>query len=328
MRFNDPYEYQTFYERSLGGTAKSTIMAPGTYSMELAAINLGRLLVTRTRVSVPRIVYHGFPKGLTSISFRTSCDGPPTLINGQESSLYSVTVAPAGSDAFSRSYTELTIGNLCIAPDKLAAAAHALLGFAPTVPPTVRLACPPTHLLARLRRLHDALCDLADNVPDVLAHPEVTNAMEQELLRTMIYCLADHTASETIAHVHRRVPIMRRFQQAIDERPGEPIYLAELCATVGVTERTLRNHCLHYLGVGPHRYLWLRRMNQARSALMMADPITTTVTKVANDHGFWELSRFAVEYRSLYNESPSTTLRNVPNSRPPHASWHELLAQS
>ena len=67
--------------------------------------------------------------------------------------------------------------------------------------------------------------------------------------------------------------------------------------------------------MGPIRYLWLRRMQLAHRALVRADRSTATVTDVATAHGFWELGRFAVAYRSLYGESPSVTLSRDPTVR-------------
>jgi AraC-like DNA-binding protein len=61
--------------------------------------------------------------------------------------------------------------------------------------------------------------------------------------------------------------------------------------------------------MGPIRYLTLRRMHLVRRALLKADPSKATVTRLATDHGFWELGRFAVAYRRIFGELPSESLR-------------------
>jgi AraC-like DNA-binding protein len=70
--------------------------------------------------------------------------------------------------------------------------------------------------------------------------------------------------------------------------------------------------CHEYLGMGPKRYLLLRRMNLARQALRQAAPDATSVTDIATRYGFWQLGRFAVEYQSLFGELPSVTFRRQP----------------
>jgi AraC-like DNA-binding protein len=77
-------------------------------------------------------------------------------------------------------------------------------------------------------------------------------------------------------------------------------------------DRTLRQCCQEYLGMGPKRYLLLRRLHLARRTLRQAQPDKTTVTDTATRFGFWQLGRFAVEYQSLFGESPSVTLRQLP----------------
>src|SRR5262252_4190427 len=113
----------------------------------------------------------------------------------------------------------------------------------------------------------------------------------------------------------RRFAIVARFEQFLAANHDRVLYLAEICAAVGTSERTLRNCCHEHLGMGPIRYLWLRRMHLARAALIRADPASATVTSIATDHGFWELGRFSVEYRTLFGESPSVSLRGSPHDR-------------
>jgi transcriptional regulator GlxA family with amidase domain len=61
--------------------------------------------------------------------------------------------------------------------------------------------------------------------------------------------------------------------------------------------------------MGPIRYLTLRRMHLVGRALRRADPSNSTVARIVTDHGFCELGRFSVVYRTLFGESPSETLR-------------------
>src|ERR1043166_6547191 len=92
-----------------------------------------------------------------------------------------------------------------------------------------------------------------------------------------------------------RSAIIARFEELVAAKRGQPLPLEEICKATGVSERTLRIHCHTHLGMSPMRYLWLRRMELARDALMRADPAQSTVTAIATECGFSELERFSVE---------------------------------
>ena len=115
--------------------------------------------------------------------------------------------------------------------------------------------------------------------------------------------------SKRVTSGPRHHAIVARFEEFLEANPNRPLYLAEICPAIGVAERTLRLACEEHLGMGPIRYFSLRRMHLVRCALLCADPSTATVTRIATDHGFWELGRFSVTYRSLFGETPSETLR-------------------
>jgi transcriptional regulator GlxA family with amidase domain len=101
---------------------------------------------------------------------------------------------------------------------------------------------------------------------------------------------------------------MRRFRRAVEENPDQPLYIPELCAAIGVSGRTLRICRQEQLGMSPKQYLTLRRLHLARRALRDSAPGMTTVTDIATRYGFWQLGRFAGEYKSLFGEAPSATL--------------------
>jgi AraC-like DNA-binding protein len=136
-------------------------------------------------------------------------------------------------------------------------------------------------------------------------------ALEEELVHAMVACLTEDPGSgRKTGGNHSKV--VARFEQFLEARQYEPVYLAEICAAIGVSERTLRTCCDEYLGMGPIHYLWLRRMHLAHQALLCADPVSATVTAIATEFGFWELGRFSVEYRTLFGETPSASLHRLP----------------
>ena len=58
----------------------------------------------------------------------------------------------------------------------------------------------------------------------------------------------------------------------------------------------------------PARYLRRRRLNGVRGEFRSPDGAPARVTDIAMRWGFWELGRFASEYRALFGELPSDTL--------------------
>ena len=167
--------------------------------------------------------------------------------------------------------------------------------------------------MSRLLSLHDMVGRLAETTPDIITLPEVGRSLEQALIHLMIRCLTEGATSGMTAGGRRHDAIVARFEGFLEANSGTPLYLTEICAGIGVAERTLRAACEEHLGMGPIRYLSLRRMHLVRRALLRADPLTATVTRLATDHGFWELGRFAVTYRALFDESPSKSLRRPPD---------------
>ena len=102
---------------------------------------------------------------------------------------------------------------------------------------------------------------------------------------------------------------MVRLEEVLAEHPNRSLHMSELCALIGVTDRTLRSCCAEFLGMSPSRYMLLRRLNAVRIALRAADPATASVAEIAGGCGFTELGRFAGAYRTAFGESPSATLR-------------------
>jgi AraC-like DNA-binding protein len=101
---------------------------------------------------------------------------------------------------------------------------------------------------------------------------------------------------------------MARLEDTLASHWHRHLPMPKLCAPVGVPERTLRNCCAQFLRMSPLTYARLRRLTLARFALRSANPDRVTVAGIARQHGFSELERFAVAYRTLFGETPSRTL--------------------
>ena len=200
-----------------------------------------------------------------------------------------------------------------LAPAHLHRYGGALTGKPFCEPAAARILRPAARDTARLRRLHAQACRLAETRPKVLAHPEIARAIEQGLIHALVTCLTAKTRDDGAARRHH-TRIMVRFEEVLAHHSNRPLPMSELCALIGVNDRTLRSCCAEFLGISPSRYVLLRRLQAVRIALRDADPVTASVAEIASGCGFTELGRFAGAYRNAFGESPSTTLRRAPGS--------------
>ena len=106
---------------------------------------------------------------------------------------------------------------------------------------------------------------------------------------------------------------MDRFEAAARASLEQNAGIGDLCRIAAVEPRTLVRafHAVH--GTTPSRYLRTLRLNLARQALLAPCAGRKTVTEVATRCGFRELGRFALDYRTMFGESPLKTLRRAPS---------------
>ena len=307
--FSDPYEYQRSFR---GADIVLSVTAPGEYRAELMRVDFNQLWIQRSHASLSHITHSAVLPDRRFVFFLADADQAPMLHSGKELSSNEVMFYSPAAELHRRSVGPSRWAAMSLPAADFTLAASLAAGRELRAPSQTSMIRPPATLLARLRALHAAAGNLAATVPDILGHPEVARAIEQELIGAMLSCLVEGEQVGKNAPAYPRMSVMRRFEQLLKEMQGHPLYLTEVSAAIGVSTRTLRLHCMEHLGMNPHRYLWIRRMNLARRALVMADPSAATVTGIAADHGFWEFGRFAVAYRRLFGEAPSATLRHVP----------------
>ena len=149
--------------------------------------------------------------------------------------------------------------------------------------------------------------------------------IESELMKTIatVFVEIDRNGDGS-THRSRYLACCRAISYAEDLQ--SPIRVPELAATVGVSQRVLELGFKETLGISPQRYLRLCRLNHLHRELRGAQPALATVTATAHHWGFSELGRVAVEYRRLFGESPSSTLRR--DCRPPGMRYADVLSEA
>lgn len=305
---SDPLCYQTAIQAA---TVEFWPTSGGKFYGELTQIRMNKLWMQRFYVNLPQIQLVANQPGRKVFGFPTEPDAPPFEHRGV--GVMPGEIAFSGVGAFhQRGAADFRHGTMSLKDDDVYAGYKALIGreFAEReLKPIIR---PSPDLMSRLLKFHRIVGQLAHDTPDLLDVPELVRAIEQQLIHLMIRCFADGVSGDFTAGARRHDAILGRFEDFLAANPDRPLYLTDICAGIGVAERTLRAACEEHLGMGPIRYLTLRRMHLVRRALLAADASETNVTRVVTDHGFWELGRFSGAYRTLFGESPSETLRRPP----------------
>jgi AraC-like DNA-binding protein len=251
-----------------------------------------------------------------AISFHIQ-PGPDLIVNGTEVNSSEIALHNSTNTTFCHRLSGPTHWGSMSLPKQYWVEIMATVAGRDLTPPvgTFKAAVPPLPL-ARLRRLHAAATHLSNHAPELIANVDARRGMENELVSAMVECLATPGlvtcagANSTVAQRHH-ARIMRRVLRFLEESANNPVYVAEMCAAANASERNLRICCQEYLGMGPRRYLHLRRMHLARNELLRASKGDANITNIATQFGFWELGRFAVNYHSIFGESPSATLRRA-----------------
>jgi AraC-like DNA-binding protein len=303
--FTDPDDYAAAQR---GVKSELTVIGRGHFTAKLIGIGLHRLGLQRSSDNLPRTAHSVNSKGLAIITFRTH-PGPSLVRGGVEMQPTDIVRHAEDEAYFQRSSGSASFGAMSLPEEDMAAIGEAMAGLDLTPPRDAMLVTPQPGAMARLQRLHAAAGHLAEEAPEIIVNPDAARGLEQALVEAMISCLVDGEVREdSVAQRHHEI-VMRRFHRVVEENPKQPLYIPEICKAIRVSSRTLQACCQEHFGMGPKHYLLLRRMYLARRALREVATDATSVTDVATRYGFWQLGRFAVEYQSLFGESPSATLR-------------------
>ncbi|PCI57770.1 MAG: AraC family transcriptional regulator [Gammaproteobacteria bacterium] len=126
----------------------------------------------------------------------------------------------------------------------------------------------------------------------------------------LLGCFSNNIQMSTDVKTHRCFLHIDNF---ITNNIKDDISVEQLAVLSKVSQRTLYNIFTRYKSVTPMHYIKQKKLLHVRKALQRKEGSCRNITEVALDFGFMHLGRFSSEYRKVFGELPSVTLRNRHN---------------
>jgi AraC-like DNA-binding protein len=251
--------------------------AKGTFRAEVTQIRMNKLRMQRFKADLPLLSTVTIAPDRKLIGFLIEPSASNPIHCGMEIAATEIFVY--GHDVLhQRSISDYHIATISLPILDFPTLCRTVVGREFAEKPFNSIVRPSPPLMLRLRKLHNAVGQLAHDAPDILERPEVCRALEEQLIHALMECLGDTV--KTPRSGRGCGAVMVKFEEFLAANPDQPLYLTDICAAVGVAERTLRASCEEHLGMGPIRFLTLRRMHLVHRALLRADQPKSTVTRI------------------------------------------------
>ena len=133
---------------------------------------------------------------------------------------------------------------------------------------------------------------------------------QQAVMMAMLSMLDTSEVDSAVSNSFmRRQRIVAQARDYVLAHREQVITVPELCERLHVSRRTLQYCFEDVLGISPIQYLRIIRLNGARRHLREDLSGSRTVRDIAADWGFWHFSQFSSDYRKLFGQTPSESLR-------------------
>ena len=160
-----------------------------------------------------------------------------------------------------------------------------------------------------LRDLQLTVMDQASTMANRQQDPQALRQLRDEILMEWIEALPEKVDTSELPNLERRKKLVDHACELMMGHTDEPLSILQVCSHIGTSRRKLNYSFQDVLGTTPVKYLRALRLNGVRRGLRDAAK-GVTVQDVAAHWGFWHLGQFAQDYKRLFDELPSTTLRH------------------
>jgi AraC family ethanolamine operon transcriptional activator len=176
----------------------------------------------------------------------------------------------------------------------------------------------PHNKASELRAFVQTVLETAKTTPHILRHAAMRKSLEQALYGSLIDVFGNCSERGRPAPTgETRRQIVDRAREYMRSHIDEPITVTDLCTVLNVSRRTLQYSFQDVLNLNPVSFLRAMRLNGVRRALRQCEGVKS-VADIAASWGFWHLSHFAADYKAMFGELPSETLRASSSRRGAH----------
>ncbi len=134
--------------------------------------------------------------------------------------------------------------------------------------------------------------------------------LHNHILTLYARTLEDENFFDEIKNTESRI-LAKRIYQYINDHSDYTLQMINLTALVGKTERTVERIFKKHFGITPYKYLKLHRLNLIRKQLIAQRnlDVKKSITEIAVNSGFMQMGYFGYEYKKMFGETASETLR-------------------
>ncbi|PQO98686.1 hypothetical protein C5614_11470 [Massilia phosphatilytica] len=146
--------------------------------------------------------------------------------------------------------------------------------------------------------------------PYQLALVEARDQLVSELVGLVDEYLGLATNGDGTADAKKALHVVAKAREYIEANPDRPVTVLDLCQRTFTSRRTLQYCFTQVIGMSPAAYLKIVRLNGLHRDLMNSRG-AKTIGDIAARWGFWHLSQLSVDYKRLFGELPSETVKRV-----------------
>lgn len=291
-----------------GGCLSLLVTGPGAFRARLTRIALLRLRLSAAEEHLPRILLLAVPPGTMLVAL-PGAGKPAPVLGGISMGPHEIMTLGSGEHLHMRSYGPYRWGGIWLPVSELVRYGSVMTGTAFTIrSAALRWQLRPA-TGRHLHHLHSVAIGFVEGRSKALIDRETAHGLEQQLIEALVQGLAKGSAIEATLATRKHREMVLRLDTLLEAEPERALRMAEIREALGVSERTLRLACAEQLGMGPAELVRRRRMQLVHRALSRGNPGIASVAEIARQYSFRGLGRFAADYRALYGEPPSATLR-------------------